>query len=178
MKTRRIVTGHDASGKAIFLSDGDTPHSHEFQSVPGFVTTLAWTSRPGDGQRTALDDPTDGTVSWLPPKGGSHFMVITFPPDAVMMSPDFDPMAAGGEYVATMPDLAQRFEPDAPGMHQTDTIDYGVVLSGQIVLELDNGATRTLNPGDVVVQNGTRHAWRNPTDQPATLAFVLIDTGA
>tara|TARA_Y100001001_G_scaffold2359_1_gene2819 strand:- start:26553 stop:26744 length:192 start_codon:yes stop_codon:yes gene_type:complete len=63
-------------------------------------------------------------------------------------------------------------------MRQTDTVDYGVVLSGQIVLELDNGATRALNPGDVVVQNGTRHAWRNPTDQPATLAFVLIDTGA
>lgn len=176
MKTRRIVTGHDAAGNAIFLSDDAAPNSHAFQSIPGFVTTLAWTTRPGDGSRTAVDDPTSGSPSWLPPKGGAHLTVITFPPDSVMMSPDFDPAAAGAEYVSTLPDLAQRFEPDAPGMHQTDTVDFGVVLSGQIVLELDDGETRTLAPGDVVIQNGTRHAWRNPTDKPATLAITLIDT--
>ncbi|MFN3312608.1 MAG: cupin domain-containing protein [Hyphomonas sp.] len=178
MKTRRVVTGQDAAGRTIFLSDGEAPNSHEFRSVPGFVTTLAWTTRPDDGPRMSLDDPTDGAVSWLPPKGGTHLMVITFPPDSVMMSPDFDPATAGAEYVATMPDLAQRFEAEAPGMHQTDTVDYGVVLSGQIVLDLGNDQTRTLGRGDIIVQNATRHAWRNPFDQPATLAFVLIDTGA
>lgn len=176
MTTRRIVTGHNAAGKAVFLADGDTPYSAAFSSVPGFVTTLAWTTNPGDGPRQSLDDPTLAASSWLPPKGGSHLMVITFPPDAVMMSPEFDPMAAGGEYLEKLPGLAECFEPDTPGMHQTDTIDYGIVLQGQIVLELDDGATRLLNAGDVVVQNGTRHAWRNPTATPATLAFVLLDT--
>ncbi len=178
MKTRRVVTGHDLGGKAVFLSDADAPNSNVYKTVPGHVATLAWTSQPTDGKRTSLDDPTLGTPSWLPPKGGSHLMVITFPPDKVMMTPDFDPMAAGAEYMANVPGLAERFEVDHPGMHQTDTIDYGIVLQGQVVLELDDGATKTLNPGDVVVQNGTRHAWRNPTDEPAVLAFVLLDAGS
>lgn len=177
MKTRRIVTGHDLNGKAVFLSDGQTPHSSEFKSVPGFVTTMVWTSKKGDGKRTSLDDPTLGSPSWLPPKGGSYLAIITFPPDTVMLSSSFDPATAGAEYMVNLPDLAELFEPDTPGMHETDTVDYGIVLQGQIVLELDNGATKTLKPGDVVVQNGTRHAWRNPTDKPATVAVVLMNTG-
>jgi mannose-6-phosphate isomerase-like protein (cupin superfamily) len=178
MTARRIVTGHDAAGKAVFLADGTAPQSNAFSSVPGFVTTLAWTTKQGDGRRQLLNDLTLGAPSWLPPKGGSHLMVITFPPDAVMTSPEFDPVAAGSEYLEKLPGLADQFEADNPGMHQTDTIDYGIVLQGQIVLELDDGATALLNPGDVVVQNGTRHAWRNPTDTPTTLAFVLLDTRA
>jgi len=65
-------------------------------------------------------------------------------------------------------------EPDHPGMHTTDTVDYDVVLSGEVWLELDDGAEVHLKPGDCVVQNGTRHAWHNKTDQPCTLAVVLV----
>ena len=59
-------------------------------------------------------------------------------------------------------------------MHTTDTVDYGVLLDGELHLELDNRATRRLTPHDVVVQNGTRHAWRNRSDKPATMLFVLV----
>ncbi|WP_245289306.1 MULTISPECIES: cupin domain-containing protein [Bradyrhizobium] len=101
-------------------------------------------------------------------------MKVTFPPDSVMMSADFDPAAAGAEYMSRIPGLAQRFEPDSPGMHTTDSVDYGILIEGEISLELDDGKTVALKPGDVVVQNGTRHAWRNPGAKPATLIFVLI----
>jgi quercetin dioxygenase-like cupin family protein len=65
-------------------------------------------------------------------------------------------------------------EPESPGMHTTDTVDFEVVLSGEIVLELDDGAEVVLKPGDTVVQNGTRHAWRNRGDVPAVIAAGLI----
>ena len=176
MQPRRIVTGLDAAGKSIFLDDQPTPKTTQFSSVKGFVTSLVWGTKPGDGAITKLEDPTAGNPSWLPVAGGTWLQIVTFPPDSVMMSPDFDPMAAGGEYVANLPGLAERFEQENPGMHQTDTVDYGIVLEGEIVLELDDGATRALRKNDVVVQNGTRHAWRNPYDKPVTMAFVLVDT--
>jgi hypothetical protein len=94
---------------------------------------------------------------------------MQFPPDIVYGDPGFDPMAAGAENEEIVPGLAERFEPDAPGMHTTDSVDYGIVLDGHPVLELDDGQTKSLNPGDIVVQNGTRHAWRNPTDTPTTI---------
>jgi quercetin dioxygenase-like cupin family protein len=73
-----------------------------------------------------------------------------------------------------MPGMLGHVERDDPGMHTTVTIDVEYVVSGRIVLELDDGATVELGPGDTVVQNGTRHAWRNPFDEPATLVVVLI----
>ncbi|WP_205855964.1 cupin domain-containing protein, partial [Phytoactinopolyspora endophytica] len=81
--------------------------------------------------------------------------------------------AAGAEQVDFAPDFASHFEPDAPGVHTTDSVDYDIVLDGEIWLELDD-ETVHLRQGDVVVQNGTRHAWRNQGDRPASLAFVLI----
>ena len=101
-------------------------------------------------------------------------MIVTFPPDSSMMSPTFDPMAFGGEMMATLPGLAEHMEPDSPGMHTTDTIDYDVVLDGEIVLELDDGQSVELKKHDVVVQHGTRHAWRNTSDHPVTMLFVLV----
>ncbi|WP_298500291.1 cupin domain-containing protein [uncultured Maritimibacter sp.] len=103
-------------------------------------------------------------------------MVVTFPPDAVFGSEGFDFERAGAEHAVLSPGLAETFEPDNPGMHRTPTVDYVAVLSGRVVLELDDGATVALGPGDTVVQQGTRHAWRNPFDEPVSIAVVL--TGA
>ncbi|GAB3346187.1 hypothetical protein GCM10027300_05090 [Modestobacter lapidis] len=64
-------------------------------------------------------------------------------------------------------------EPDNPGMHRTDTVDYAIVLEGEVTMELGDGAQTRLTAGDTVVQLGSRHAWRNRTDRPATIAFVL-----
>ena len=73
-----------------------------------------------------------------------------------------------------LPGLAEKFEMDSPGMHTTDSVDYGVLIEGEMHLELDDGASKKLAPRDVVVQNGTRHAWRNKSDKPATMLFVLV----
>jgi quercetin dioxygenase-like cupin family protein len=73
-----------------------------------------------------------------------------------------------------LPGFLGHLEPDNPGMHTTDTVDFEVVLSGEVVLELDDGAEKVLRPGDAVVQNGTRHRWGNRGTEPAVLALVLI----
>ncbi|MER7407836.1 cupin domain-containing protein [Streptomyces sp. NPDC000070] len=89
-----------------------------------------------------------------------------------MADPAFDPVAFDQEQRTDSPGIADLMEPD--GMHTTPTVDYGIVLRGDIVLELDNGHCTRLSAGDIVIQNGTRHAWRNRGDEPATMAFVLI----
>jgi len=101
-------------------------------------------------------------------------MIVTFPPDSVMMNESFDPIAAGQEYMENFPGLAEKFEVDNPGMHRTDSVDYDILLDGELWLELDDGKEVHLKPYDTVIQNGTRHAWRNKSDKPATIAFVLI----
>ena len=170
--TRLIVTS-DRDGKSTVGLDKPLP-STPFASVPGFDPVLIWgtaaaPSVPWDGRNVA-----DGRKSVLPDIGETRLMMVTFPPNSVMMSSDFDPAAAGAEYMSRLPGLAERFEPESPGMHTTDTVDYGILMEGEISLELDDGKVVALKPGDVVVQNGTRHAWRNGGTRPATLIFVLI----
>ena len=110
---------------------------------------------------------------YVPPTAGeTRLFVITFAPDLVSASPGFDGAAAGQEAFAHMPELVRHFEPD--GTHRTDTVDYAFVLEGEIWLEVDEGDAVCLRPGDIVVQTGTRHAWRNKTDRTAKVAFVMI----
>lgn len=174
MSIRRIVTGKNAAGKSIFTSDSAAPRTTEFKSVPGFVTSLLWETKPDACVANMSSDPAVSASSWTPQPGGTNLMFITFPPDSVMMDPSFDPAAAGAEYMKVLPGLAEKFEINQPGMHTTDSIDYGVLLDGEIVLELDDGLSKTLEPHDVVIQTGTRHAWRNKSDKPATMLFVLV----
>jgi quercetin dioxygenase-like cupin family protein len=75
---------------------------------------------------------------------------------------------------AALPGLIESFEPDHPGMHTTATIDYGIILEGEMWLELDNGQSRLVKAGDIVIQNGTRHAWRNKSERIARALFVMI----
>ncbi|GAA3791118.1 cupin domain-containing protein [Streptomyces phyllanthi] len=171
---RRIVTGLTADGEAAVVQDGPPPRTNALQYTPGFVSSLVWVTPaqptvPFDG-----NDPTPAVTSYVPEPGATRVIHLVIPPDTVYAREDFDPAAAIAERLRTSPGLAELFEPDAPGMHTTDTVDYGVLLQGEIVLELDDGNEVTLAPGDVVVQNGTRHAWRNRSTSPATLLFVLI----
>ena len=174
MNIRRIVTGLDPKGKSVFVSDAPAPRTTEFKSVPGFVTSLLWETQPDASVPVSAADPAVAARSWTPSPGGTNLMFITFPPDAVMMSPDFDPVAAGGEYMQVLPGLAEKFEMDNPGMHTTDSIDYGVLIDGELEIELDDGVTKKLAARDAVIQTGTRHAWRNKSDKPATILFVLV----
>jgi len=174
MKIRRIVTGHDAHGSAVFVSDGDAPRAQSFKHVPGHAFAQVWTTGPDASLPAAPGDPTTAGGSLVPPPGGSSLLVVTFQPDAVMADPAMDHAAAGAEMAAALPGLIDCFEMDHPGMHTTASIDYGIVLSGGLWLELDHGAVKQVRAGDIVGQNGTRHAWRTRSTEPATVAFVLL----
>ena len=168
MPIRRIVTGR-RSGKSVVLSDSRV--EGEFETVPGSAHFDLWAvdGTPKAGQAASV---LSATV--LPPAGGTRFMVVSFPPLPVLMDPDADQQARAQEAAARLRDMMASFEPDNPGMHTTPTLDYGVLLTGALSLELDDGVLVDLEPGDVVVQNGTRHAWRNVGDEPAVMAFVLV----
>ena len=174
MDVRRVVTGHDADGKAVFVSDTTVqpvtlallPGS-EFHQLWGADTTVSF---PDDGSRP--DGPT-----YFPPVGGVRFGFFTIPPDGGVGAPaDLDIEAALAEFAEKLPGLADHMEPADPGMHTTATVDFEVVVSGQATLELDDGAKVTLEVGDTCVQNGTRHRWSNAGSVPAVLAVVLIGT--
>ena len=175
MKIRRVVLGVDATGKSGVLSDAHAVRNSVFETVPGFEANLLWSTTAASeaGSQSTFSDPTF-EANFLPGPGESRLMFVTFPPDAVMMRPDFDGAAFGAEFGRLLPGLAETFEPDAPGMHTTDSIDYDVVLDGEITLELDDGKEVLLKKHDVAVQQGNRHAWRNKGDKPATMLFVLM----
>ncbi|WP_223433287.1 cupin domain-containing protein [Pseudomonas sp. GL-B-26] len=173
MKIRRIVTGHDEQGNSVFVSDDFAPRAQSFASIPGHAMAQLWTT---PAQPTRLEnerDPTLDRASLIPPQGGTSIAMFDFPPDTVMQNP-VDGVQAFGELSAALPGLIESFEPDHPGMHTTATIDYGIILEGEMWLELDNGQSRLVKAGDIVIQNGTRHAWRNKSERIARALFVMI----
>jgi mannose-6-phosphate isomerase-like protein (cupin superfamily) len=174
MHVRRVVTGLDAGGRAVVVSDGPAPRTHDLVHVQGMSTAMLWATGPREPIRLDGADPTPHVRSQLPKAGGTCFLIVTFPPDSVFRDPGFDPVAAEAEQRATSPGIAELFEPGNPGMHTTDSVDYGIVLEGEVWLELDDGHRTRLGKGDAVIQNGTRHAWRNEGEQPVTMAFVHV----
>ena len=173
MNVRRVVTGHSGN-KAIIASDGPPPRAFSSRAVPGSSSALLWATASRPSVPHEGGDAIWPESKQLPEIGETRLMVVTFPPDSVMMDPSFDPAAAGKEMMDQDPDFARLMEADNPGMHTTDTVDYGFVLSGEVWLEVDDGEQVHLKTGDVVVQNGTRHAWRNKSDKPVTMGFVLV----
>lgn len=172
MDVRRVVTGHDSSGKAVFVSDERVAPIRPALS-PGSEFHRLW---GGDEPPRFPDDgsmPAQG--AYFPPVGGFRFGIFTVPPSGAAAFPeDFDLQAALEELERLLPGLAGHMEPDAPGMHTTATIDFEVVLAGEVSLELDDGAVVQLQAGDTVVQNGTRHRWSNRGEVPAVLAVFLV----
>jgi hypothetical protein len=138
---------------------------------PGWEFHRLW------GADQAPTFPDDGAPTpqptYFPPLGGYRFAVFTVPPPTPPPE-GIDLAAAREEMEEKLPQLMSWMEPDNPGMHTTDTIDFEVVLSGELVLELDDGAETTLRKGDTVVQNGTRHRWRNEGTEAAVVAVFLV----
>jgi mannose-6-phosphate isomerase-like protein (cupin superfamily) len=169
---RRVVTGHGGDGKAIVVQD-EMVSPVTLEALPGSEFHRLWGS---DGTATFPDDGSKPKArAYFPPVGGSRFGFFTVPPDGeAAAAPALDPMAATVQFERRLPGMAQYFEPAAPGMHTTPTIDYGVVLSGEAVLELDDGVDVTLRAGDTYVLNGTRHRWSNGGDVPAVIAVTFI----
>jgi len=170
MGIRRVVTGHDASGKAVFASDTNV-EPITLALLPETKFYRLW------GSDKPCRFPNDGSApanhTYFPPVGGFRFGLFTVAPDSSLIK-DVDVAAAIRELNEKLPGLGEHIEPDHPGMHRTATIDYEFVVSGRCVLELDDGAKREVGPGDTVIQNGTRHAWRNPYEEPCVMVVVLI----
>jgi mannose-6-phosphate isomerase-like protein (cupin superfamily) len=172
MNVRRVVTGHDAAGKAVFVGD-EKVAPVTLALLPGSEFHRLW------GADAPVTFPDDGSAPdadrYFPPVGGFRFGFFTIPPDGGVGAPaDLDMAAALAEFEQRLPGMAEYLEFDDPGMHTTATIDYGIVLSGVATLELDDGAKVSLHPGDTYIQNGTRHRWSNTGDVPAVLAVTLV----
>lgn len=171
MTFRQFITGHDEDGAAIFVSDAE-PQATEVSMIPDYKTYELWST---DGPRVVPHNgPLPGVPSYFPQPEGVVFRVIEFPPATSGASGiDFSEDAID-ELKTKLPGFIEHLELDNPGMHTTDSVDFGIVLEGEIDLELDNGAERHLKAGDVVVQNGTRHAWRNRSGKTTKMAFILL----
>jgi mannose-6-phosphate isomerase-like protein (cupin superfamily) len=167
---RRIVT-ENVNGKSVVQGDEPLP-ACEFKTVPGYEHTLVWVNpeTPDLSKEQRFDKYPESVV---PGPGGTSLHFVTFPPGSVFADPSFDGEAAQKESLVRLPGLADHFEKEDPAMHKTNTVDYAVVYEGDIWMELDDGEIRHLNRGDVVVQNGTRHAWRNKGAKPVTMLFFL-----
>ena len=172
----RVVTGHDATGKAIVLQHGALPNVHELKSVPGVLFHEVWCTAPTPVQiQTKQDDPTDGPLTLPPPKAGTRIRFVDIPPDnAELLAKGEQAMREAFAEIGHASASTVRADSPHPVMHRTETVDYGIVIEGQVTLILDDSEV-LLEPGTVVIQRGTNHAWANRTDRMARMAFILID---
>jgi len=168
---RRVVTGHDDAGRAVIASDGAAT-AIEIAALPGTFFHEVWATPSVPAVIDNGPDPTAGPLRLAPPAGGTRIRIVDIPPDSGHEAVSAEEVAAA---------FAAIDAPEAHGsggphalMHRTETIDYGIVLSGEVWLVVDRGETK-LAPGDVVVQRGTNHAWSNRTADTARMAFVLVD---
>jgi mannose-6-phosphate isomerase-like protein (cupin superfamily) len=174
----RVVTGHNAEGRAVIASAGPLPTVAALQAVPGVVFHEVWATTgspaPIDDGRTAAD-PTLGPLTLPPPSHGTRIRFVDLPPDTpeLLARSAADVKAGFAEIGDAKASTAQASSPH-PLMHRTETVDYGVLIEGEITLIVDEGEV-VLKPGSVVVQRGTNHAWANRSGRMARMLFVLID---
>lgn len=171
----RVVTGHDGDGQAIVISDGPLPTVAEIKAIPGTVFHEVWSTQGTPARVDNGADPTLGPLLLPPPKHGTRIRFVDIPPDTA----DFELNGAkrmkeafaqiGDEKASTV-----RADSPHPLMHRTESIDYGIVIEGEMTLVLDRGEV-LLKPGSVVVQRGTNHAWANRSDRPCRMLFILVD---
>ena len=164
---RRIVTGHDASGKAIVVIDGPSPYARS-RPETGITSTLLWVTDETPANMGASADRADRTIGIPPPANGSVFRVVEFPPlgDGKKLS--------NAEVLKAMGLPATNAGSRSPFMHRTKSIDYAICLSGEIHMVLDDTEI-VMRAGDTLVQQGTNHAWENRGKEACRIAFILID---
>jgi mannose-6-phosphate isomerase-like protein (cupin superfamily) len=170
---RRVVTGHTTDGKSTVASDTDVD-AITAALLPGAEFYTLW------GADEVPTFPDNGSKhrapAYFPPVGGFRFGVFTVPPASDIVSQNIDIEKAFKEVEQKLPGIMDYMEKDSPGMHTTNTIDYEYVISGDVWLELDDGKEVHLRPGDTVIQNGTRHAWRNKSSEPCRMVVCMIGT--
>ena len=166
--TRRVVTGHDDQGRAVVLIDGPAPNV-KVRTASGLISTLLWISDETPADISGHADRAKRTIGVAPPSNGSILRIVDFPPVTAS--------AAGVDHAQVLREMGLP-EEAAPRRHafthRTRSLDYAIVLTGEIDMLLDDSQVH-LKAGDVLVQQGTNHAWVNNGTQPCRIAFVLID---
>lgn len=168
---RRIVTGHDETGKAIVVFDDDVPNK-VVRAETGIVANWIWISSSTPADINVGTDTSAVRRGLNPPPGGSIFRIVDFPPTAAGAE-NLDHHTISSSLGLDQPS-GKRRAPTHPMMHFTETIDYAIVMTGEIDMMLDDSVVH-LKAGDVVVQQATNHAWINRGSEPCRVAFVLID---
>jgi hypothetical protein len=168
-RIRRVVTGHDRDGKSIFIMDGKAPNVLEMKSMPGVALTDLWRTTTSPALNSGNKDAAAGRIKLEPPESGTILRIVEFPPDAAWRKTAdakaaFASIGAGGA-----PDHGSG----DPMMHTTATVDYIIVLKGEIHAILDKGE-KLLKQGDILVQRGTNHSWSVRGGEPCVIAAILV----
>jgi hypothetical protein len=162
---RRIVTGHDEQGRSVILFDSDAPNVMVPEAEPLVAMTELWRSRSTPASNRGHEDAAAGPISLPPPKNGTVLRIVELPPDRLRNFANLDAIDKG---------RAQGVPRRHPGFHKTHSLDYIIVLEGEVWALLDVGET-LLRAGDVLIQRGTHHAWSNRSDSRVLIAGVMID---
>jgi mannose-6-phosphate isomerase-like protein (cupin superfamily) len=174
---RRVVTGHNASGLAIIQEDGAAPRVQQVGGAIGPMFHEVWNTQ---GTPAFIDaasgEPHEAGIVLAPPKNGTRIRVLDIPPegDGIRNMTAEEAAAHFAEIGAGHASNAAKEGARHALMHRTETIDYGIVIEGELVLIMDEGET-TVYPGDIVTPRGTNHGWANRSDRNCRIVFVLID---
>jgi mannose-6-phosphate isomerase-like protein (cupin superfamily) len=166
---RRIVTGHDAGQRAVISSDAPPTRVFDKLGEEGLVFYEVWNTRQSPARIDRNDEePPEERLMLAPPSGGTRIRVLDIPPERA--GADFDKVFDNiGDSEAHLKDKVRH-----ASFHRTRSVDYGIILSGEITLLVDEGEV-TVSAGDIVIQRGTNHGWVNRTNRPCRIAFILID---
>ena len=168
---RRVVTGHNAQGKSIIVSDGPAPVVYSPPRNPNVSLTDLWLTDRTPASNAGSADSTSAPLKLLPPKNGTVIRILELPPDKERdYSQTKDYFRGMGAGSGVLDETGKRH----PGMHKTATVDYIVILSGEIWALMDDSEV-LLKPGDCLIQRGTNHAWSNRSDKPCRFVAVLVD---
>jgi mannose-6-phosphate isomerase-like protein (cupin superfamily) len=174
---RRVVTGHDSAGRAIIQEDGLVSRVQRVGGDIGPLFPEVWNTRATPAPIDAASgEPAETEIVLAPPSGGTRIRVLDIPPegDGIRNMTPEDAAAHFAEIGAGHASNAAKEGARHALMHRTETIDYGIVIEGELVLIMDEGET-TVRAGDIVIQRGTNHGWANRSDHNCRIVFVLID---
>ncbi len=166
-----MVTGHDATGKAIVLFDSSDPHKVLRQET-GVVSRSMWMTVSAPAPMDGEADRAAAIRSIAPSQAGTIFRIVDFPSMTDDEMAKFDPNLMAHQVQHGEASSKYR-APSHPFMHRTCSVDYAIVMSGEIDMQLDD-STIHVKAGDVIVQQGTNHAWINRSGTTCRVAFVLI----
>jgi mannose-6-phosphate isomerase-like protein (cupin superfamily) len=170
-KFRRVVTGHDENGIATIIRDEQAACILQRPNRPGVTLTNLWQNEKTPAAMERHDDPVDGPLILHPPKQGSVFRIVQFDPENPEELANLDGKSAFAEMGAGANIVENARH---PFMHRTDSLDYTVIMSGEIYMMMDKEEF-LLKAGDTVIQQGTNHAWSNRSSEPCLICFILID---